>query len=54
MELEDSINITYGILDNIFQILDTEHVPVMETIHVWQFYRKKVAVILLKLSKKTP
>ena len=24
VELEDSINITFGILDNIFQILDTE------------------------------
>ena len=28
VELEDSINITYGILDNIFKILDTENVPV--------------------------
>ena len=27
-ELEDSINITYGILDSISQILDTENVPV--------------------------
>ena len=27
-ELEDSIDITYGILDNIFQILDTENMPV--------------------------
>ena len=27
MEFEDSINITYGILDSIFQILDTEDVP---------------------------
>ena len=28
MDFEDSINITYGILDYIFQILDTENVPV--------------------------
>ena len=26
MELEDSINITYGTLDHIFQIFDTEDV----------------------------
>ena len=26
VELEDSTNITYGILDNIFQVLDTENV----------------------------
>ena len=31
-ELEDSINITCGILDNIFQILDTENVSVMQII----------------------
>ena len=31
-ELEDSINITYGILDSISQILDTENVPVTQII----------------------
>ena len=30
VELEDSINITYGILDNIFQIFDTENVSIMQ------------------------
>ena len=29
-DLEDSINITYGILDSIFQILDTDNVPVTQ------------------------
>ena len=29
MESEDSINITHGILDQMFQILDTEDVPSM-------------------------
>ena len=28
MEFEDSINIIYGILDYIFQILDTENVQI--------------------------
>ena len=32
VELEDSINITYGILDNIFQILDTQNVSVTQII----------------------
>ena len=31
-ELENSINITYGLLDNIFRIMDTENVPVMQII----------------------
>ena len=30
MEFENFINITYGILDYIFQILDTEDVPVKQ------------------------
>ena len=32
MELENSINIEYGILHHIFQILDTEDVPVKQII----------------------
>ena len=31
-ELEDSINSTYGILDSISQILDTDNVPVTQII----------------------
>ena len=30
MEFEDSINITYGVLDYIFQILDSENVQVKQ------------------------
>ena len=39
--LEDCINISYGILDNIFQILDTENVPVTVSTSAWQLYQKK-------------
>ena len=39
--LEDCINISYGILDNIFQILDTENVPVTVCTSAWQLYQKK-------------
>ena len=50
--LEDCISISYGIFDNIFQILDTENVPVTVCISAWQFYQKKMKVILTTLSKK--
>ena len=49
-ELEDSINITYGILENIFQIW--ENVPVMQIIPCLAILSKKVNVILPTLSKK--
>ena len=52
VELEDSINITYGILDNIFEILGTENVPVKKIIPCLAILSKKVKVILLTLSKK--
>ena len=52
--LEDCINISYGILDNIFQILDTENVPVTVCTSAWQLYqKKKIKVIFTTLSKKT-
>ena len=51
-ELEDYINITYGILDNILQILDTENVPVMQIIPCLAILSKKLKMILSTLSKK--
>ena len=41
VELQNFINVTYGILDNIFQILDTENVPM-----------KQIIPCLVILSKK--
>ena len=32
MELEDSLNITYGVLDQIFKVWDDEDVPVKQII----------------------
>ena len=32
VDLQNSINITYGVLDNIFQILDTENVHMKQII----------------------
>ena len=40
-ELENSINITYGLIDNIFQILDTENVPVTQIISCLAMLSKK-------------
>ena len=53
VELEDSINITYGILDNIFQIFDTENVSIMQIIPCLAILmkKKKMKVILSTLSK---
>ena len=39
--LEDSINITYRILDKVFQILDTENVPVIQIIPCLTILSKK-------------
>ena len=56
-ELENFINITcaivYGLLDNIFQILDTENVPVTQIIPYLAMLSKKMKVILPTLSKST-
>ena len=52
-ELEDSINITYGILDNIFQILDTENVPVMQTVPCLETLLKKSESDIANIDKKS-
>ena len=54
MQLEGSINITYGIFDTIFKMLDTEKVSVLQIIPCLAILLKKVEVILPTLSKKTP
>ena len=41
MELEDSINITYGVLDTIFKMLDTEKVPATQIIPCLAILLKK-------------
>ena len=51
VELQNSINITYGILD-IYQILETENVPVKEIIPCLAILAKKVKMALPTLSKK--
>ena len=52
--LEDSINITYGILDNIFQILDTENVPVTQIIPSLAILLKKSESDIANIVKKKP
>ena len=56
-ELENSINSTYaigyGLLDNIFQILDTENMPVTQIIPSLTMLSKKMKVILPTLSKNS-
>ena len=52
-ELEDSINITYGILDNISQILDTENVPVTQIILCLEILSKKCESDIAKIVIKT-
>ena len=42
VELEDSINITYGVLDTIFKMLDTEKVPVTQIIPCLAILSKKM------------
>ena len=41
VELEDSINITYGVLDTIFKMLDTEKLPVTQIIPCLAILSKK-------------
>ena len=50
-ELEDSINITYGILENIFQIW--ENVPVMQIIPCLAILSKKSEYDIANIVKKT-
>ena len=54
--LKDSINITYGILDNIFQILDSENVLVTQIIPCLAILSKKsesdIAIIVKNFMKK--
>ena len=53
VELQNSVSITYGILDNIFQILDAENVPVKQIIPCLAILSKKVKMISeKKLSEK--
>ena len=52
VDSEDSINIAYDILDKIFQILDTENVPVKQITSYLTILSKKVETILLTSSKK--
>ena len=51
VELEDSINIAYGILENIFQILNTENGPVKQIIPCLAIISKKVKTTLPTSSK---
>ena len=54
VELQNSINITYGILDNIFQVLDAENVPVKQMYNAWQYYRKNSENDIANIVKKIP
>ena len=51
MEFEDSINITFDILDYIFQRLETEDVPVKQIMPCLAFYQKKVKMLLPNMKK---
>ena len=51
--LEDSINITYRILDKVFQILDTENVPVIQTIPCLTILSKKSGSDIANIVKKS-
>ena len=51
-ELEDSINITCGILDSIFQILDTENVPVTQIVPCLAILLKKNESDIANIVKK--
>ena len=53
VELQNSINITYGILDNIFQILDSGNVPVKQIIPCLTILSKKSENDIANILKKT-
>ena len=53
-ELEHSINITCGILENIIQILDTKNVPVKQIILCLAILSKKSGSDIANVIKKKP
>ena len=53
VDLEDSINIAYNILDKIFQILDTENVPVKQITPYLTILLKKSGNDIANIIKKT-
>ena len=53
LELEDSINIIYGVLDTIFKMVDTEEVPVTKTIPCLAILSKKRESDIANIVKKT-
>ena len=52
VEFQNSINITYGILGNIFQILDAENVPVKQIIPCLAILSKKSENDIADIVKK--
>ena len=54
VELEDSINITYGVLDTIFKMLDTETVPATQIIPCLAILLKKQESDIANIVKKKP
>ena len=54
VELQNSLNITYGILDNIFQILDAENAPVKQIIPCSAILSKKSENDIANIVKKNP
>ena len=52
MEFENFINITYGILDYIFQILDTEDVPVKQVMPCLAILSQKSENDIANIIKK--
>ena len=53
MKLEGSMNIVYGILPHIFQILDTENVPVKQIIPCLAILLQKNENDIANIIKKT-
>ena len=53
MEFEDSTNITYGILDYIFQVLDTEDVPVKQIVSCLAILSQKSENDITNIIKKS-
>ena len=53
MEFEDSTNITYGILDYIFQVLDTEDVPVEQIVSCLAILSQKSENDITNIIKKS-
>ena len=54
VKLEDSINITYGVLDTIFKMLDTEKVPATQIIPCLAILLKKQESDIANIVKKNP